>query len=74
MIESYLGTILPWAAKFAPGKWALCNGQTLLISEHAALYSLIGTSYGGDGITNFNLPDLRGGVPMGLRIWQHIRL
>ena len=52
---------------FAPAGWALCNGQLLSISQNQALYSLLGTTYGGDGVTTFALPDLRGrvGIHMG---------
>lgn len=54
-----------FAGNFAPRNWAICNGQTLTISENTALFSIIGTTYGGDGKTTFALPDLRGRVPMG---------
>lgn len=54
-----------FAGNFAPRNWAICNGQTLTISENPALFSIIGTTYGGDGRTTFVLPDLRGRVPMG---------
>ncbi|MEV6026343.1 tail fiber protein [Streptomyces sp. NPDC052036] len=49
---------------FAPNGWAMCNGQLLPISQNAALFSLLGTTYGGNGTTTFALPDLRGRVPM----------
>lgn len=64
MAEAFLGEIRMFAGNYAPAGWALCNGQTLSISGNEALYSLLGTTYGGDGITNFNLPDLRGRAPM----------
>lgn len=54
--------IVPW--NFAQNGWALCNGQSLPINQNAALFSLLGTTYGGDGVTTFNLPDLRGRVPI----------
>lgn len=54
--------IVPWS--IAPQGWAFCNGQSLLINQNASLFSLIGTTYGGDGVTTFNLPDLRGRVPI----------
>lgn len=64
-MDAYVGTILFWAADFAPRGWALCNGASLNISDNPVLYSLIGVTYGGDGKTTFNLPDLRGRVPVG---------
>jgi microcystin-dependent protein len=55
---------------YPPKGWALCNGQLLQISGNQALFSLLSTTYGGDGRTNFGLPDLRGRVPLGLgRQW-----
>lgn len=53
-----------FAGNFAPVGWALCNGQLLPISQNAALYTLLGTTYGGDGQTTFGLPDLRGRAPI----------
>ena len=64
-VEPYLGEISMFAGNFAPRGWALCNGQLLSISQHSALFSLLGTFYGGDGRTTFALPDLRGRVPLG---------
>lgn len=64
MIESFIGEIRMVAFQFAPQGWAACNGQLLPISQNTALFSLIGTSYGGDGRTNFALPDLRSRVPI----------
>ncbi len=60
MAQPFLGEITPVAFPFAPKGWAMCNGQLLSISQNTALFSLLGTTYGGDGITNFALPDLRG--------------
>jgi len=60
----YLGSICMVAFNFAPNGWALCNGQLLPISEYDTLFTLIGTTYGGDGQTTFALPDLRGRVPI----------
>lgn len=54
-----------YAANFAPKTWAFCAGQTLNISTNQALFSLLGTTYGGNGTTNFQLPDFRGRVPAG---------
>lgn len=60
MIEAFIGSIVLFAGNFAPRGWAFCNGQILPISGYDALFSLIGTVYGGDGSTTFGLPDLRG--------------
>jgi microcystin-dependent protein len=62
--EPLLGTVMPFAGNFAPNGWAFCNGQLLSIAENTALFALIGTTYGGDGISTFALPDLRGRVPL----------
>ena len=59
-----LAEITMFGGNFAPRSWALCNGQLLSISSNSALFSLLGTTYGGDGRTNFALPDLRGRVPL----------
>lgn len=53
-----------FGGNYAPPNWALCDGRTLPISGNEPLYSLIGKTYGGDGVTNFNLPDLRGRIPL----------
>lgn len=63
-MDGYLGEIRMFAGNYAPEGWALCNGQLLSLSQNQALYSLIGKTYGGDGVTNFALPDLRGRVPV----------
>lgn len=60
MADPYIGQIQTFAFNFAPRNWALCDGQLLSISQYTALFSLIGTTYGGDGRTTFALPDLRG--------------
>lgn len=65
MAEAYMGTIMAWAPTFAPRGWAFCSGQLLAISEYSALFSLLGTTYGGDAQITFGLPDLRGRVPIG---------
>ncbi len=62
--EPFLGEISMVGFNFAPRGWALCDGQLLSIAQHNALFSLLGTIYGGDGRTTFALPDLRGRVPM----------
>ena len=54
------------AFNFAPIGWALCEGQLLPIAQYTPLFSLIGTTYGGDGVHNFALPDLRGRMPLGM--------
>lgn len=64
MAEPYLGEIRMFAGNFAPKNWAVCAGQRMQISEFNALYSLLGTTYGGDSATYFMLPDLRGRVPV----------
>ncbi|WP_029032235.1 phage tail protein [Salinarimonas rosea] len=64
-METYIATILIWAPNFAPRAWAYCAGQLMAISQNTALYSLLGTTYGGDGRTTFALPDLRSRVPIG---------
>ncbi len=63
-INPYLGEIIPWPIGFAPKGWAFCSGQALSISQNQALFALLGTTYGGDGIRTFNLPDLRGRMPV----------
>ncbi len=64
-MEPFLGEILAFGFNFAPRGWAHCDGQILPINQNQSLYSLLGTTYGGDGRTSFALPDLRGRVPMG---------
>jgi microcystin-dependent protein len=61
-MEFLLGQIVPFAGNYAPKGWLLCNGQLLPISQYTALFSLLGANYGGNGTTNFALPDLRGAV------------
>jgi microcystin-dependent protein len=64
MSEPFLGQIGIFGFNFAPIHWAQCNGQVLSIQQNQALFALIGTYYGGNGTTNFALPDLRGRVPL----------
>ena len=59
-----LGQIIMFAGNFAPSNWAFCQGQILQISEYTALFSILGTTYGGNGRTTFALPDLRGRAPI----------
>ena len=63
--EPFLGQIMPFAGSVVPRGWAQCAGQLLAISQNAALFSLIGTYYGGNGVNNFALPDLRGRAILG---------
>ncbi|MFK7696733.1 phage tail protein [Paenibacillus sp. HJGM_3] len=65
MPDPYIGEIRIFGFNFAPDGWALCDGQLLPISSNTALFSLLGTQYGGNGTTHFALPDLRGRVPIG---------
>ncbi len=65
MAEPILAEIRLFAGNFAPRGWALCNGQLMSIAQNTALFSLLGTSYGGDGKVTFALPDLQGRVPIG---------
>src|SRR6266511_178123 len=64
MSEPFLGEIRIFGFNFAPRGWAFCNGQLLAISQNTALFSLLGTTYGGNGQTTFSLPDLQGRVPL----------
>ena len=64
MADPFLGEIKIMSFGFAPKGWALCNGQSLPINQNQALFSLLGTTFGGDGRTTFALPDLRGSIPM----------
>lgn len=64
MSEPFVGEIRMFAGNFAPRGWAFCDGQLLAVSQNDALFSLLGTIYGGDGRTTFGLPDLRGRVPI----------
>ncbi len=64
MAQPYIGQITLFAGNFAPYSYAFCDGRTINISDNDALYALIGTTYGGDGVNTFALPDLRGRVPI----------
>jgi microcystin-dependent protein len=63
MATPIMSQIIPFGCNFAPRGWASCNGQILSIAQNTALFSLLGTTYGGNGTTTFGLPDLRGRVP-----------
>jgi microcystin-dependent protein len=65
MSEPFIGEIRPFGFNFAPVGWAQCNGQLLPIAQNTALFSILGTTYGGDGRTTFALPNLQGIVAMG---------
>jgi microcystin-dependent protein len=64
-MDEFIGIIKLFAGNFAPQGWAFCNGQLLSISQYSALYSILGTTYGGNGSSTFALPDLRSRVPIG---------
>ncbi len=64
MSEPFVGEIRMFAGNFAPRGWAFCDGQLLAISQNDALFSLLGTIYGGDGRTTFGLPEMRGRIPI----------
>jgi len=64
MAEPYISEIRIFSFNFAPAGWAACNGQLLPISQYQALFTLLGTTYGGDGTSNFALPNLQGRVPL----------
>jgi len=63
--EPFLGEIRMFGGNFAPAGWAFCNGQLLPISQNTALFSLLGTTFGGNGVQTFALPDLRSRIPVG---------
>lgn len=64
-MEDFLGIVKIFAGNFAPRGWQLCQGQLISIAQNSALFSLLGTTYGGDGQNTFALPDLRGRTPIG---------
>lgn len=61
-MDPYIGQVILFGGNFAPRGWSFCEGQLLAISSHSALFSILGTIYGGDGRTTFALPDLRGRI------------
>ncbi|TJY42786.1 phage tail protein [Cohnella pontilimi] len=63
-MDQYVGEIRMFGGNFAPDGWLFCNGQQLNISQYEVLFTVIGTTYGGDGVNTFALPDLRGRIPM----------
>ena len=64
MAEPFIGQVMLVGWNFAARGWALCDGQLLPISQYSAVFSLLGTTFGGDGRSTFGLPDLRGRVPV----------
>jgi len=75
-MEPFLGEIIMFGGNFAPRSWAFCDGQLLAISSNSALFSILGTTFGGDGRTTFGLPDMKSRVPVhegtgaGLQTWR----
>src|SRR6476469_1539835 len=67
MADAFIGEIRMFGGTFAPLGWADCNGQLMVIAQNNALFALIGTTYGGDGVTTFGLPDLRSRIPVGVQ-------
>lgn len=67
MSNQFLAEITMFGGNFSPAGWALCNGQILAIQQNTALFSLLGTNYGGNGTSNFALPNMQGNLPM---FWQ----
>ncbi len=70
MAQPFIGQILTFAGTFAPLGYMLCNGQSIPISQNDVLFALIGTTYGGDGVTTFNLPNLQGRTPIHMGLGQ----
>jgi microcystin-dependent protein len=64
-MDPFIGELRQFGFNFAPNGWAMCQGQLLSISQNAALFSILGTQYGGNGTSNFGLPNLQGVVPIG---------
>jgi microcystin-dependent protein len=68
MSQPYVGEIRCFGFNFAPRDWAFCNGQIMAIAQNPTLFSILGTTYGGDGVTTYGLPNLQGQIPMH---WGH---
>jgi microcystin-dependent protein len=64
MATPFIGEIRMFGGNFPPAGWAFCNGQIMAISQNEALFNLVGTAYGGDGVSTFGLPDLQGRIPV----------
>ncbi|SFM05919.1 MULTISPECIES: phage tail protein [Rugamonas] len=71
-MDPFVGQIILWPVPWVPEGWALCDGSTLNVQQYAALFSLIGITYGGNGSSTFQLPDLRSKVPLGSQVMQTI--
>ncbi len=67
-MDPFMAQLLLWPMNWAPSYWAQCDGRSMNIAQNSALYALLGITFGGNGTTNFNLPDFRGRVPIGLGI------
>lgn len=67
-MDEFIGIVKLFAGNFAPKGWALCNGQIMSIAQNTALFSLLGTTYGGNGQTTFALPNLQGATPIGIGV------
>jgi len=65
-MDPFMAQLLLWPMNWAPSYWAQCDGRSMNIAQNSALYALLGITFGGNGTTNFNLPDFRGRVPIGL--------
>lgn len=65
-MDEYIGIIKIFGGNFAPRSWMMCNGQILSIAQYQALFSIIGTTYGGNGVTTFALPNLQSRIPIGM--------
>lgn len=70
MTQPFMGQVQPYGFNFAPKNWAFCNGQIMSIAQNSALFSLLGTTYGGNGQTTFALPNLQSRVPMHFGTYQ----
>jgi microcystin-dependent protein len=72
MSDCFIGEIRLFAGNYNPEDWVMCNGQALSVQQYQALFSLIGVTYGGDGVTSFKIPDMRGRVPVGQGIGSNV--
>ena len=73
MADQFVGEIRVFPFNFAPTGWAMCNGQLMAISQNTALFSLLGTQFGGNGTSTFALPNLQGSVPLDAGFGAHQR-
>lgn len=65
-MDAFVGEVMAFGGNYAPVNWALCQGQTVSISQYQALFALISTTYGGNGTSDFGLPNLQGNIPVGM--------